>query len=627
MVPWATLGASLALSLTAVVMAAHLQETSSGAYGWGHVVIVPMIGFLGVLTTALFFALTRSQRAIRRAARAGAVALERGEALRAHLEQQGRTARREAQERLALIDALFRATPAGLAVFDRELRFVRVNHGLCDLHGIPAGAHLGRRLSQLLPDLQAAEEELRKVLDSGEARTVELTGRTPAYAEPRTWLCNFAPVRNEESEVVGVAAVMLDISARKHAEREARALFEALRAEREVFSVLHRVGQQIAAELNLERLVQVVADAAARVTHAELALFVYSSEGRKPAHALSGSAHALAETCDFDALLTAVEDIPPEGVRVADALEEGVPGELRGIFADAAPVRSLLAFPVLTARRTLRAVLLVADTQAFKFSVRDANVLAGLSTQASIALENARLYGEAEGLIRALAQSNRALDQFAYVTSHDLKAPLRGIATIANWLEEDLGDDLPRHAREHLKLLRSRVVRLENMVGGILRYSRAGRFDEDPERVDVNELVREVVALLSPGEGATVRIAPNLPVLLTARVPLQQVFMNLIDNALKYARREDVIIDIDAREIEGGWFQFSVRDNGQGIDAEDRERIWQLFQSRASDGESSGIGLAVVRKTVEARGGRAWVESELGHGATFYFTWPRGGAA
>src|SRR5690606_28388202 len=160
----------------------------------------PMIGFLGVLTTALFFALTRSQRAIRRAARAGAVALERGEALRAHLEQQGRTARREAQERLALIDALFRATPAGLAVFDRELRFVRVNHGLCDLHGIPAGAHLGRRFSQLLPDLQAAEVELRKVLESGEARTVELTGRTPAYAEPRTWLCNFAPVRNEQSE-------------------------------------------------------------------------------------------------------------------------------------------------------------------------------------------------------------------------------------------------------------------------------------------------------------------------------------------------------------------------------------------------------------------------------------------
>jgi PAS domain S-box-containing protein len=398
----------------------------------------------------LLYALTRSQLAARRAVRAGALAIERGEVLRARLEQQGLTARQQAQERLALIDALFRATPAGLAVFDAELRFVRLNQGLADIHGIPVSAHLGKSLVEILPaydpGLNAA---LRDVLGSGEARTIEVTGHAPASAEARTCLCNCAPVRNEAGLVVGVALVVLDISERKEAEREMRRLVEAL------------------------------------------------------------------------------------------------------------------------------------------------------------------------------SQSNRELDQFAYVASHDLKAPLRGIANLANWLQEDLGETLPKRSREHLQLLRSRASRLESMVGGILQYSRAGRCERSLEDVDVRELVQEVVALLSPPDGAQVQISPELPKLHTERIPLQQTLMNLIANALTYAKRPDVLVEVEASAEDGFW-HFRVRDNGAGIPLEDHERIWQLFQA-GSGGEKrgSGIGLAVVRKTAEARGGRAWVESSIGHGSTFHFTWPK----
>jgi len=114
----------------------------------------------------------------------------------------------------------------------------------------------------------------------------------------------------------------------------------------------------------------------------------------------------------------------------------------------------------------------------------------------------------------------------------------------------------------------------------------------------------------------------QLPTLFTERVPLQQVFMNLIGNALKYAQRPDVVVEIEASESSSRW-EFCVRDNGPGIAAEDHDSIWQLFQARSPNGESTGIGLAVVRKTVETRGGQTWVNSEPGHGSTFCFTWPK----
>jgi PAS domain S-box-containing protein len=295
-------------------LAARVSEARSpGSFDLGRVdLLAALIGLLGVLTSALLFALTRSQLATRRAVRAGAVALEREEALRAHVEQQGLAARREAQERLALIDALFRATPAGLAVFDRQLRFVRLNHGLCDLHGLPAGAHLGRRVSQVVPSLSAAEAALAQVLERGEARTVELSGCTPAFPDLRTLLCNFAPVRNENGEVVGVAAVVFDITQRKRAEQESKALLEELRAEREVAAVLHRVGQQIAAELNLERLAQALADAAARVTNADVAALAYAPSGDWQAAewALSGPEQEAWKGLTPQILLKGVEHLP-----------------------------------------------------------------------------------------------------------------------------------------------------------------------------------------------------------------------------------------------------------------------------------------------------------------------------
>ena len=227
-------------------------------------------------------------------------------------------------------------------------------------------------------------------------------------------------------------------------------------------------------------------------------------------------------------------------------------------------------------------------------------------------------------LTRALERSNTELDQFAYVASHDLKAPLRGIANLAQWIQEDLGDRATREIRDHLALLQGRVHRMESLINGILSYSRAGRVREKVETVDVVHAANEIIELLAPPADATVDVRFPFRSIDTEKVPLEQVFLNLIGNALKHARRAGARIELAAVDAGACW-EFSVSDNGPGIAPEYHERIWQIFQTlEARDKvEGTGIGLSVVKKIIETRGGRVWVESTPGNGATFRFTWPK----
>jgi PAS domain S-box-containing protein len=231
---------------------------------------------------------------------------------------------------------------------------------------------------------------------------------------------------------------------------------------------------------------------------------------------------------------------------------------------------------------------------------------------------------EREQLIKALARSNQELDQFAYVASHDLKAPLRGIANLSQWIEEDLGDTLTGENKGQMELLRGRVHRMEALIDGVLQYSRAGRVKAKPEEIDTGALVHDVIELIAPPQAAGINIAAGMPVVRAEKVPLQQVFMNLLGNAIKHARTEDPRIEVSWEDA-GPFFEFSVADNGQGIAPQYHERIFGIFQTlEARDKvEGTGIGLSVVQKIVESKGGRVWVESDVGRGARFKFLWPK----
>jgi signal transduction histidine kinase len=248
----------------------------------------------------------------------------------------------------------------------------------------------------------------------------------------------------------------------------------------------------------------------------------------------------------------------------------------------------------------------------------------GLVRHAVDVTEQVRTRQELADIAGALERTNHELDSFAYAASHDLRAPLRGIANLAQWIEEDLLSNAQASAetREMLELMRVRMHRMEGLIEGLLEYSRAGRAHKRPERVDVGELVEDVIDLLAPPEGVVIRVEPEMPTFMTERLMLQQVFMNLVSNALKHAVRDDAVIDIGWCRV-GPFYEFFVRDNGPGIDPEYHDRIWGIFQTlEARDRvEGAGIGLALVKKIVESQKGRAWVESAPGTGATFRFLW------
>lgn len=222
-----------------------------------------------------------------------------------------------------------------------------------------------------------------------------------------------------------------------------------------------------------------------------------------------------------------------------------------------------------------------------------------------------------------LERINKELDQFAYIVSHDLKAPLRAINNLSMWIEEDISEHLEGDTKYQFQLLRGRVGRLEDLINGILSYSRAGRIKVTPTKVDVGALINGILEMLSPPPEFTITIPPVLPTINTEKIALEQVFSNLISNAIKYNKNPSPTIKVTFETIEG-FLKFGVIDNGDGIEAEYHEKIFVIFQTlEARDKvESTGVGLAIVKKIVDEKGGQIWVESEKGNGARFYFTWP-----
>jgi light-regulated signal transduction histidine kinase (bacteriophytochrome) len=238
------------------------------------------------------------------------------------------------------------------------------------------------------------------------------------------------------------------------------------------------------------------------------------------------------------------------------------------------------------------------------------------------AVEMAALNYSLQASNQSLLQTNRELDQFAYITSHDLKAPLRAIASLSEWIEEDLGDSISTEIRSQMKLLRGRVYRMQGLLNSLLEYSRSGRRQSAITTVDVGQLLTGVIQALAPPDTFTIDIVPPLPIISTRRQALQQVFTHLIDNAIRHHPTEMGIVKISVID-QGGCYEFAITDNGDGIDPRFQERIYTIFQTlQARDlQENMGAGLAIVKKIVTAEGGSIKLESVAGSGAIFRFTW------
>ena len=230
---------------------------------------------------------------------------------------------------------------------------------------------------------------------------------------------------------------------------------------------------------------------------------------------------------------------------------------------------------------------------------------------------------ELKSTISKLTAANRDLSDFAHVAAHDLKAPLRAIGSLAGIISEDYGEYLDEQGKKYLELLVKRTERMSELINAILRYSEVGRVFSEKEQVDLNRTVAEITDSLGVPPHIEIIIENQLPVVVAEKARIMQVFQNLISNAIKYMDKPKGIIRIGSKKKEDFW-EFYVADNGPGIQKKYYDKIFTIFQSlkRRDELESQGIGLSIVKKIVNLYNGNVWLDSIVGSGSTFYFTWP-----
>ncbi len=224
----------------------------------------------------------------------------------------------------------------------------------------------------------------------------------------------------------------------------------------------------------------------------------------------------------------------------------------------------------------------------------------------------------------ALQKRNQELDQFTYIVSHDLKAPLRGISNLSGMILEDIEAQIPAENRHQLHLLQQRVLRMNALVDGLLKYSRIGKQEIPVESFDLEELLKEVIDSLNPPPGFKINYPRPLPTLSAKKLLLNQILANLMSNAIKHHHCDRGQIDLSVKDC-GQHYEFAIADDGPGIPEEHRDRIFEIFQTleNKSSTTNTGIGLALVKKIVQGEGGEFWLDRQTKKGAKFCFTWKK----
>ena len=229
-----------------------------------------------------------------------------------------------------------------------------------------------------------------------------------------------------------------------------------------------------------------------------------------------------------------------------------------------------------------------------------------------------------KSIVRELKRANKELEEFAYIAAHDLKTPLRGIGTLAEWFSTDYTDKFDAHGQKQIKMLTERARRVDKLVDSILQYTSVGQIREEKERLDLNMMLDDIIREIDPPENINITIENKLPALMCKKTHLRHVFHNLLNNAVKHMDKEEGRIKVGCTKDEYSW-KFNVSDNGPGIDRKYFKKIFKIFKtlSPSDETESTGIGLPIVKKIVSMNAGRIWVESEVGKGSTFFFALPK----
>ncbi|MCU0914118.1 MAG: PAS domain S-box protein [Planctomycetes bacterium] len=504
----------------------------------------------------------------------------------------------------------------GFELLDEQGRFVDMNSATCRALGYTKEELLGLSVSDINPVV--SREQYAALLQSMAGQPPKTFESVHRRQDGTTFPVEITISLLQLGGVLRCVALVRDITERKQAELR-------IRRDATVQAAINKLLGLSLENLTLEEILQQAIDhitsAAEFALEAKGAIFLADdAQETLVLAAQRGLAPPLVAHCARVPFGTCVcgRAAQSHDLQFLDRLEE----IHEYTFADARPHGHYCA-PILSAGKVLGVLTTYVqeghtrsqDEEDFLRSA--AAVLAGVIRRKQAEDRQARL-------LQKLSEINQELKEFAYVVSHDLKAPLRAIRTLAEWLAADYQDKLDAQGKETLQLLGGRVDRMQNLIDGVLQYSRIGRTEQAAVPVCLAQLLPEIVEDLSVPAHIAVHLEDPLPTITADPTRITQVFQNLLSNAIKYTDKPQGQIMVGC-VAEGGFWQFHVRDNGPGIEEKHFERIFKLFQTLAPrDGsESTGVGLTITKKIVETYGGRIWVESEVGRGSTFFFTFPQ----
>ncbi|MBF2088134.1 MAG: PAS domain S-box protein [Synechococcales cyanobacterium K44_A2020_017] len=509
-------------------------------------------------------------------------------------------------------ETLAQLLPVGIFRTDHEGNRLYVNQRWCAITGIHTPEASGSQWAEALhpTDRDRVVAEWQRSVQAQESFQLEY--RFLRADQTVTWVLGQAvPQTNEAGEVVGYIGTITDISDRKQAELALKDSEERFRAtfEQAAVGIAHvsRQGQWLRVNQTLCNILGYSREELMALRYQDVTPPEYLECDRQIVDQLF---QGEAETCNLEK-----EYVRRDGSRIwvkitASAVRSAYPADVS--------IQAWLQSPLDNDDRTEQVQYLLAVIE--DISERKRSEIALRERAEELTYINALL----SRTTALLKHRNEELDQFAYVSSHDLKAPLRAIANLSEWIEEDLGDKLPPENQRQMQLLRGRVHRMEALINGLLEYSRVGRIEIQEETIDLNDLLLEVIDLLDPPPAFILHLPPPVPTFTTKRLLLRQVLANLISNAIQHHHHDHGNIFIHIKELETT-YEFAIADDGPGIDPKYHSKIFTIFQTLKSRdvNESTGIGLAIVKKIIEAEGCSIWLKSQEQEGCTIYFTWPK----
>ena len=224
---------------------------------------------------------------------------------------------------------------------------------------------------------------------------------------------------------------------------------------------------------------------------------------------------------------------------------------------------------------------------------------------------------EREELFASLKKSNNDLEQYAQIVSHDLKSPLRSINTLISWIKEENGEMLTDQAKNYFDLIEGKTEKMDHLIQGVLNYSKIDNTDVTSENIDIDDIVNNIINIIDIPDHIAISICKKLPTITADKFRMQQLFQNLIGNAVNYIDKPQGLVEINVEE-HNNYNIFSIKDNGSGIAPENHEKIFRTFESLVKNEKSTGLGLTIVKKIVDYYKGKIWIESKLGEGSVFY---------